>query len=166
MKFLLRCWEAGRIGGSGWRSSGPSVHGFSSLSVLVFAALLATPFSLSRDNPKREARVWRRLLFPSVTNEQEQLLQPQPVATPSGGKAGVAPGRDGTTPQRPLQAESRGGTWVTTVAQIPRADIRRTRDAGLAHNAGSPTAKGSHDPSPSQKSLRKHSIENKGGCGL
>ena len=143
------------------------MHGVSSLAVLVFAALLATPFSLSRDHPKREARVCTRLLFPSVTNEQEQLLQPKPAATPSGGKAGVAPGRDGTIPQRPLQAESRAGTRVTTIAQIPRADIRRTRDDGLAHNAGSPTANGSHDPSPlSQKSLRKHSIENKGGCGL
>ena len=129
MKFLPRCWDAGRIGGSGWRSSGPSVHSVSSLSVLVFAALLAANFSLSRDHPKREVRVCTRLPFPSVAIEQQQLLQPQPVATPSGGNAGVAPGRDGTTPQRPLHAESRAGTRVTTVAQIPRADIRRTRDA-------------------------------------
>ena len=43
-----------------------------------------------------------------------------------------------------------------------RADIRRTRGDGLAHNAGSPAADDSRDPAPLPKNaLRAHSIENK-----
>ena len=90
------------------------------------ASLLSACCALVCLEPIRSARcprVCTRLLFPLVTNEQEQLplATARGRATHSGGKAGVAPGRSG----RRIQSRHPTNGLTTGVHQFPRADIRR-----------------------------------------
>ena len=74
------CCDAGHTYEPGHRSSGQSV------------ALLVFSFDYRRSACRARCR---------VTSEQEQLLGPRRAAL-GGSKAGAAPGKDGTTPQRPF----------------------------------------------------------------
>ena len=112
--------------------------------MLVFAALLAAPFCLSRDLPKGEEDACTRLLCRLLTHEQEHLLSPRLVA-----------GQHPVVARLECRLVELGRLLGRFTRVKTRAGIGRARDDRFAHDAGPQTAGSRTMPSENKMSKIK-----------
>ena len=113
-------------------------------------------FCLDRVHPMREVPI-RVPFFLPVIYEQRQLLQQRFVA-----------GQHSVEATLEWRLEGMGRLLGDRFTRAdPGADVRRARDDGLAHDAGSPAADDSHRPAAlAEDALRTIYFKNRGKCSL